>query len=281
MPLKALIDGLLTPRGARNGLGVNPSAFRYPVGAGALPHRNAITVIDKLGLAGTVTPTAITEGGSNLTNVAHYGTIIPFNRWGAAGQAAPTIVTVTPTANQAVRLAFSAITGADGYDIFLSTSSTAPLWVGRITEAQRAAGGIISSVGVYSAGGAVNSIDVGIVGTGLGPLVAPFSSNNAYTPASVKPFDCTGVSRVHALVKLAVTDLRSLPALTIVPFLANQASPTDWFQGTPQALSLLSATGQSLIQDFEIDVDGAAGLVVLVDTISGQGAAASVWLEAA
>jgi hypothetical protein len=134
---------------------------------------------------------------------------------------------------------------------------------------------------VYSAGGAVNSIDVGIVGTGLGPLVAPFSSNNAYTPASVKPFDCTGVSRVHALVKLAVTDLRSLPALTIVPFLANQASPTDWFQGTPQALSLLSATGQSLIQDFEIDVDGAAGLVVLVDTISGQGAAASVWLEAA
>ena len=41
--------------------------------------------------------------------------------------------------------------------------------------------------------------------------------------------------------------------------------------GSSQALSLLGAIGQSLCQDFTVTLDGATGLVVLVDNIAGQG----------
>lgn len=248
---------------------------------GGVLHRNAIAAVDKVASAGTVTISAVTEAGSTLSNAQRYATVIPGNRWGPAGKASPTIVTVTPTLNQAVRLAFAAVTGADYYDIFLSTSSTGPLWVGRITETQRAAGGIISSVGVYSAGGAINSIDVGIDGTGLACSVAPFINSNAYTPATPTAINCAGYSLLHLHVKLALTDLRSAPTLAIAVFLQDQTSTGDWFQTQLVTLNLLNANGQCLEQDIVVQLDGATGAVVLIDTISGQGAAVSIWSELA
>ena len=248
---------------------------------GGTLHRNAITAVDKVAAAGTITISAVTEAGSALTAAARYATVIPYNSEGSAGQATPTIVTVTPTVNQAVRLAFAAVTGADGYDIFLSTSSTGPLWVGRITETQRASGGIISSVGVYSAGGTANSIDVGIDGTGGAANANPFITSNAYTPASVTPINCAGYSVIHWHVKLAVTDLRSLPTLRVIPFFQDQISTNDFFQGQAVTLNLLTAVGQTLKQDIVAQVDGATACVLLVDAISGQGAACSVWAEIA
>lgn len=240
-------------------------------------HRNAIASADKLALPGTLTLSAVTEAGSTLANVAYYAAVSAYNRWGPTG---PGVIpgAITPLANQAVRIAFAAVPGADGYDVFLSTAAQ-PLWVTRITEAQRAAGGIVSSVGGYAAGGAPNSIDIGIVGTGLACNVAPFTANNAYTPATVTALNCTGWSKARVLVKLAVTDLRSAPSLSLVPFLKNQVSSGDWHAGASLSLSVLSALGYPLAQELAIDVDGATGLVVLVDTISGQGAAASVWIE--
>jgi hypothetical protein len=245
---------------------------------GGVLHRSAITAVDKLALPGTLTTSAITEAGSTLANVAYYVAVSARNRWGPTGPGALP-GTITPTANQAVRIAFSAVTGADGYDIFLSTDTSAPKWVTYITETQRAAGGIASSVGGYAAGGAVNSIDIGIVGTGLQCTVNPYLSNNAYTPATPTPINCAGYSRAHVMVKVAVTDFRSLPTLNIVPFLNNQVSNTDWHQASLQTVSLLTAVGQSLCQDFEIDVDGSTDLVLLVDGIAGQGTAASIWVE--
>ena len=270
-------DGRLTLNAAGS-MATGTNAYR-PDTSTRFPHRNAVTAVDKLAVPGALTLSAITEGGSNLANVAYYVGTSAGNRWGPTGPGTiPS--TITPTANQAVRNTFSAVTGADYYDIFLSTNA-APLWVGRITEAQRAAGGIISTVGVYSAGGSPGSIDIGIVGTGLATNVNPFISNNAYTPFVPVPISCVGFSRAHVLVKTAVTDLRSLPTLSIVPFLNNQASHDDWHQGTVQAVSTLTAVGQSLEQDFQINVDGSTGLVILVDTISGQGTAASIWVELA
>lgn len=240
-----------------------------------IAHRSAITAVDKLAVPGTLTVTAVTESGSTLTNVARHVAVAAYNRWGVT-----TVSTgsVTPTLSQAVRIAFAAVTGADGYDIFLSTDAN-PKWVGRVTEAQRAAGGIFSAVGTLSAGGTTNAIDVGIDGTGLASNVNPFAVNNAYTPSLITQVNCAGASKAHILVKLAVTDLRSLPALSVVPFMKTEASDGDWYMGTVQAVSLLTAVGQALQQSFDIDVNGAAGLALLVDAISGQGAAMSAWVE--
>lgn len=262
---------------------VEISSNRQPAGVnaqrdGGTLHRNAITAADKLASPGTLTVTAVTESGSTLANVAYNVAVAAYNRWG------DTLVTtggpITPSASQAVRIAFAAVTGADGYDIFLSTDA-APKWIGRITETQRQAGGIFSAVGVYSAGGAVNSIDIGIPGTGQQTTAASFTSNNAYTPASVTPVSCAGWSLAHIQIKLALTDLRSAPSFAWLPFFQSQVSNSDWFMGALQSLSLLGATGQALCQDYYLQVDGATALACLIDAISGQGAAASMWVEKA
>lgn len=253
-------------------------------GAGTL-HRNAVAAVDKVAVAGTLTLSDQTASGGGLAiSTTYYVNVAPFNRWGSAGAATITSLATSAAAGatHSLRVAWAQVAGADGYDLFLSTDATGPKWVARVTEAQRATGGVVNVIATgYAAGGVAGAIDIGVVGTGLGSNVAPFTTNNAYRPDNVTVFSTAGRSKVHVLVKLAVTDLRSLPSLTLIPFLGNQASAVDFHQGTAVTLSLLGATGQSLEQDFELDVDGASSVVVLVDAIGGQGAAASVWLEAA
>lgn len=118
-----------------------------------------------------------------------------------------------------------------------------------------------------------------MAGTGIQSDNGVFAQSNSYRPATVTAINCAGRSKAHILVKLALTDLRSAPSLSVVPFVANQVSANDWHQGRLEPLSLLGGLGQSLEQDFVLDVDGSTGLVVLVDAIGGQGAAASVWVE--
>lgn len=248
---------------------------------GGVLHRNGITAADKVAAPGTLSVAAVTEAGSTLAASATYFAVCPGNRWGAGSVS--NIPSVTPTANQAVRLTWAQVTGADYYDIFCGLTSGAPAWVGRVTEAQRAAGGLIfSSYGVASASSApAGSIDVGIVGSGILTTSAVFSANNAYTPVSVTPINCAGYSRSHIHVKLSLTDLRSAPSLTLVPFFQDQTSTGDWFQGQLISVPLLGGAGQSLEQDFEFDLDGATAMVVLVDGIGGQGAAATIYNELA
>jgi hypothetical protein len=252
--------------------------------AGVL-HRNGITSADKLSAPGTIT-LAGTTGGSLTSGTTYYVSACAYNRWGPSTCA--TVVNASPGgSNTAMNVAFAQVSGADGYDLFLSTAAGAPLWVARITEAQRAAGGYtVTAVGTVTQSGtaAAGSVNINLVGTQLACTVAPFAVNNAYTPATVAgvgAVSCVGYSRAHIIVKLAVTDLRSLPTLTLVPFLANQVSSGDWQATALLTMSLLTAVGQPLEQDFELDIDGSTNLVVLIDGISGQGAAASVWIELA
>jgi hypothetical protein len=262
------------------GTGAGLSASPYSVRNAGVLHRSAVAAVDKLLTPTVGAASAITEDGSTLANSAMNYTVAAFNRWGNTVPAA--LQAITPTLNQAVRIPITQVAGADGYDIFLSTGA-APLWVGRISEAQRATGGfIISAVGVVSAGAsAVNTIDIGIQGTGLAWNVNPFLINNAYTPAAPTLVNCAGYARAHIMLKMAVTDLRSLPTLSVIPFFANQVSATDWHAGALKSVPLLTAVGQPLETDFEIDIDGATGFVLLGDAITGQGAAWSAWVELA
>ncbi len=208
-------------------------------------------------------------------------TVSAGNRWGSTTGA--NVQNITPNVNQAVRFSISQVTGAEWYDIFLSTDA-APLWVGRITEAQRAAGGfIISTVGTTTAGGGApaGSVDIGIVGTGVAWNVTPFDINNAWTPTLVTAIDCTGFATAHILASLSVTDLRSLPTCKLAVFCANKLSASDYYHVSDLDLAPLSALGKSLQQQLDVSVYGASGLVVLLHTIAGTGSALTVYVELA
>ena len=242
-------------------------------------HRVGITAADKLSTI-TITAGASATNGS-LTNVSHGVGVAPGNLWGSSSMSA--LVTATPSAGKSIDVTIPQAVGADAntyYDICLSTATTAPLWVARVTEAQRAAGCAVTAVGTIGAGGSAGVVNVQVVGTGQASTAPNFAQNNAYLPATPTPIDCTGKLKAYISVRVTVTDLRSAPTLNIVPFLSrNEGSPTYWYQGQGQPVLLLTAVGQSYYQVFEVDVDSAKNLVVLVGTITGQGAAAYVDVE--
>ena len=246
-------------------------------------HRDSITAIDKLAVPTAATGADVATGGVLLASTTYNMTYAAFNRWGVT--TVPAVVAVATAADASnthvFRATLTAVTGADGYDLFMSTAA-APLWVARITEAQRAAAGTtVTAVGTIGSGGpnGAGTVDIRVVGTGLASTANPFAVNTAYTPSTPAAIDCTGRGQAHILTKLAVTDLRSLPTLKILPFLKNGLSTADYHALTLQTVNLLTAAGECQEQEFRINVDGAIGLVVLVDTISGQGAAANIWVD--
>lgn len=242
-------------------------------------HRDAITAADRLSAPAAPTLADVATGGSLAFNTTYYFAVAAHNRWGVT-------TTTTPvsqlTANDAVnthviQATVAAVTGADGYDVFLSTDA-APKWVARVTEAQRAAGVVVTAVGtVTTTGGTAGKIDVCVVGTGIQTSNAVFANNTAYTPASVTGIDCTGYKYVHFDLKLALTDARSAPSLNVIPFFKNALSTSDWHAGTLQTVSVLNGTGTTLEQSLDLEVDGHAAVVLLVSNIAGQGAAMSAW----
>ena len=186
----------------------------------------------------------------------------------------------------AMNAAFAQVTNADGYDIFLSTDVGAPKWVGRITEAQRASGIVITAVGVTGAGGTAGGVLINIPGTGLQTTAAPFTSNNAYTPAVVSGVgnvNCAGFNTAIIHYKVAVTDLRSLPTFSPALFFQDQTSNADWFLDTVQSqpLTLLTSDETPLEQSITYQVNGATAMVVCISQLTGQGAALSAWVELA
>jgi len=251
-------------------------------------HRNAITAVDKIvdfvDASMTVANVAGVQG-SLVFNTTYKLCAVPGNRWGSCLQAAAidsVLVTNDAASTHVVDLTIAQAVGAEWYELFLSVDA-APKLVGRLTEAQRAAGGFeILTMGTVTvnAGVAAGHVYIGVVGTGQATTAANFIQNNAYRPALATAYDAAGYSRVKVHVKLVLTDLRTAPALTIIPFFQNQLSAGDWHQGNAEVVNVLQALGQSLEQTFVLDVNGSA-FVILVGVIAGQGAACSIWLEPA
>ncbi len=247
-----------------------------PVRTSAVLHRNAIKVVDKIADFGADSVALADNGagtGSLKASTAHYCTAIPCNRWGPT-KVSTTIETISTAAYGAntgsVRATIAQATGAEYYEIMFSEDA-APKWVARITEAQRVAGCEISALGTVGAGGAAGAVDIDVIGTGVQTSNTMFSNNNAYTPAvvaAVGTVDCAGKSKAYFKVKINPPDLSSAISLSVIPFFQGANSPNDWFQGEKQTLSFLGATGQSLCQNFYVDVDGDI-CVVLVDVIGG------------
>jgi len=242
-----------------------------------IAHRTAITVADKVPVV-TITAADSSTAGS-LTAVAHGIGVAPGNSYGSAGVSA--LVTVTPTVDKSIDITIPQATGATYYDIFLSTSTTAPLWVARVTEEQRVTGCVITAVGTVDEGGSAGVVNVQIIGTESASTAAPFVANNAYIPTGITAIPCAGKTKAYIHIDFTVTDLRSLPAIEINPFMQNNDSgSTLWFQIESQAIAVMNgATGQPLPQVFVVDVNSARNFIVLIGAISGQGASVNITVE--
>jgi len=175
-----------------------------------ISHRTAITMADKVP---TITITAADQPATagSLTAVAHGVGVAPGNAYGSVGVSA--LVTVTPTVNKSIDITIPQATGAEYYDILLSTATTAPLWVARVTEAQRAAGCAIIGVGnIDTDASSAGVVNVQIVGTGQASTSINFAYNNAYIPTGITSISCTGKLKAYAHVAFSLSgDLRSIP----------------------------------------------------------------------
>ena len=274
----ALLKGLLTKINTIIN-GTTPATTILTGSRGSvIAHRTAITAVDKVS---TVTITAADQVGvaGSLTAVAHGIGVAPGNSYGSAGVLA--LVTVTPTVNKSIDITIPQATGAEYYDIFLSTSTTAPAWVGRVTEAERAAGCAITAVGTIGEGGSAGVVNVQVVGTGQASTASYFAQNNAHTPNSetITEINCSGKLKAFVYAKMTLTDLCVAPTLSLVPFFQKNEESTEWYQGQAQTVYILGSLGQSLYQVFEIDCLSAKGMKLLIGTLSGNGASVNVDVE--
>jgi hypothetical protein len=126
--------------------------------------------------------------------------------------------------------------------------------------------------------GVAPSVNVRLVGTGAATTADPFKVSNAYALDEITAVDCLNKSKAHIYAELSATDLRSAPTLSIVPFVKNRLS-ANYGQLAKQDVTLLTAVGKTLFQMFTIDLYGAEALKIAVDTITGQGASANIYVE--
>jgi hypothetical protein len=248
-----------------------PTVYR----TATVTHRSALTAVDKC-IVAAITAADQTGTVGVMANAEHKCCVAPGNVYGSAGVSP--IVAVTPTLNKTVDISIATVVGATYYDIFFSTDA-APLWVGRVTEAQRLAGCAITAVGTVGAGGSANKVNVRLVGTGAASTATIFTVNNAYIMPTA--LACSGYKTAIISVQYSVTDLRgAAPACTLLPFVSKKdTTPSVWYDGTATTMAPGSAINKPMYVTYTVDVNDATNMCILVDAIAGQGAAVTVYVE--
>jgi hypothetical protein len=238
-------------------------------------YRAGVVAADLMAVPGALT-TSPQAGGSCAANT-YKNKVVAGNGYGRTTPTAGADV-ITATTNLTVRILFAAVTGATYYDIYVSTDAD-PKWVGRITEAQRASGILITAVGTTGAGGVAGGVDVQVVGTGL-QSATTCAVNTAWAiPAVV---NCYGAHYVDFDLVFSRTGDAVAPALTVVPFLQN-GDETGYFEKDAVALGTVIAFGgttgntQALRQRLRVDVSGVPTAALLVLSMAGTGASLDIW----
>jgi len=238
-----------TTPGASNGV------YSAPAPQTPTAYRTGLTAIDTLAAVGTVTCTKI--AGAGLTAGAYITNVVAVNAFGRGIAKVGSATITTETTNLRINAAFAQVPGATHYDIYCTT--VAALWSGRITEAQRAAGVLLSTLG---AGSAINSVDIDVIGTGLAGSLAAI--NTAYViPAS--PVVCTGYMNVDFHLTCSRTGDAVAPALTVAPAFLN-ARDSTYSVAAPVAL-----TFGSMKQVIRVDARGYPAVALLITAIAGTG----------
>ncbi len=268
-------DGPIKVRAVGNGDGTFSLAnYRRVSAIAPVAYRSGIVVPDVIAAPGTVTCTKQAGGAATA------GTYTVFVAAGTAhGRTTATqgnVTVVTETTNLTVRAAFAAVPNAEYYDIYCSIDGAASKWVGRITEAQRASGILITAVGVTGAGGVAGAVDVQVPGTGLAVNGGQLAVSTAYKLPAVNPMDTTGYQFLDLDFAFSRTGDAVAPSLTAVPFWYDSASG-KYHAGTPIAIEFGGAAGkyQSLLQRFRVEAR-AALVHLVVEAIAGTGASLDI-----
>jgi len=258
----------------------NPASIKLTGSRTAvIAHRAAITAVDKVPTV-TITATNSDVGGS-LTAVNHGVAVAPGNAYGSCGIS--NIVVVTPAAGESIDIFIPQAVGAAYYDVLVSPSTTAPFWVGRITEEQRAAGCTITAIGVVETGGQADSVNVKVVGAGTGTAVATsaiYAANNAYVFGAIETISCVGKTKAYIYTRVAIDNLGAAPSVGIVPFFRKNDTSINWYATDVNLLSVLGGLGgQPLSQVVVVDINAVKELVVLVDVLAGNGTTVDIDVE--
>lgn len=246
-------------------------------------HRAAVIAADTLVKPTLATIATAATGGSLLDITTYKVSAAPGNEWGTAG--ALNVLSQATAADaphtHSLTLTLPACVGATYWDIFCSVDA-APLWYGRITEAQVAAGDY--RIATYGAapttggGNATRTVLLMTVGTGIATTTAPFILNNAWTPTTPTAIKCVGWDKAIIHFEVTPTDLRAAPTVSWCPFMKSASTDSTWYGGPTTALSLGGAN-QPLKQFAELDLHGADSFVILLSTFAGNGTAVDVWVE--
>lgn len=239
-------------------------------GAG-VAYRSAVTAADVLPST-PAAPGLSLQSGGGLTAGTYNVATVSLSGLGRTLRGT-TAAQATSGGNLTVRAAIAQVTGATGYDVYCSTAAD-PLWVGRITETQRAAGCVISAVGVVGAGSVAGSVDIQAIGTGNAGLVSS-TTNNAYVMPAASPVDCTKRRYIDFDLAFSRTgDTGASPALTVAVFLSPDG--TNWFQGQTFVFGLGGTQVNANNQRLQVQVDGCNSAHLIVVSIAGSGASVNM-----
>lgn len=249
-------------------LGSTNAVYSAPAPQTPTSYRTAVVAADVMAVPGTVTCTKLTGVGS-LTAGVYNIKVVAINAFGRTTATAGNVAVTTETTNLGVRAAFAQVTGATHYDIYCSTDSD-PKFTGRITEAQRASGIIISTHNVTSAGGAAGAVDIYPVGTGL--QAATTAAQNAAYVIPASPVNCAGYSFVDFDLTYSRTGDDAAPSLTVAPAFYNSRLAA-YKIGQPiqiQFGGVATALG-SMCQRIRVECRGNSAVALIVQNIAGTG----------
>jgi hypothetical protein len=229
-------------------------------------YRAAVIAADVIAAPAAVTTSK--QAGGSVTAGVHKIKVVAVTPYGRTTATAGANVT-TETTNLTVRAAFAQVTTATAYDIYCSTDAD-PLWVGRVTEAQRASGIKITAVGITGAGGVAGAVDIEAVGTGQASGTTA-AVNTAYSiPAS--PIDTTGYQYLDIGFTCTRTGDAAAAALSFIPFFYNSRT-TTYEAGSVYSLTFGGTAGnyQPMKQRIRIETRGNSAVAIVVASIAGTG----------
>jgi len=235
-------------------------------------YRTALTAADVVAVPGTVTCTK--QAGGGLTANTYYVKVIAGNAMGRTTPKAGNATVTTETTNLTMRAAFAQVVGATFYDIYCSTASN-PLWVGRITEAQRASGIKLTAVATTGAGGTAGAVDIEAVGTGNAADTSGAESTAYVLPSAT--IDCLYYKYADFEVLMSTTGDAAALAATFMPFFYDDIQK-QWYAGTAVVVTLGGVTTAlgPLAQKFRVEVDGCRKMCLVLEKLTGTGASLGI-----
>lgn len=249
------------------------AAFPIIQTAGA-QYRLGINAADVLSAPGTVTCTL--QAGGSASAGTYNVKVVAGNPFGRTTATPGNTTVITSAGNLTGRAAFAGVAGATYYDIYFSTDAD-PKWVGRITEAQRASGIVITAVGVTGAGGTAGAVDVQVPGTG-GQSATTAAVNTAYAIPAAAPINANGFEVLALDLTASRTGDSATITLSVIVVALSTRTVNYVMLGSPVTLTFGGGTGnpQPLIQRITSSVRGATSIHLLVTAISGTGASVDV-----